>query len=212
MNEERGTMNDGPHRVVHPSGEPPTIEAPAERKRPTKTRRLIGIALLALLSVFAFIVLTPRPLKKFLPRLPGARSARVASSPADPGPLPAVQDAWDKLDLGAMPADVAPDLESGKYYYDKRFPGNFGLAIGYWKQALGRLAGTDRDGVQRLVASAERELARQFSSDSGDAVVLLKQGKRDQALILLERMRADFLDITAPQYKWASVMLSRQRR
>jgi hypothetical protein len=66
--------------------------------------------------------------------------------------------------------------------------------------------------VQRLIAAAERELAGQFSSDSGDAVVLLKQGKRDQAIILLEKMRADFPAIASPQYNWASVMLSRQRR
>jgi hypothetical protein len=158
--------------------EPFSSGEPAARKRPTRTRRLIGIALLAFLSVVAVIVVTPKRLKGFLPRLTKARSAPVASSPADPEPLPAVQVAWEKLDLGAMPADVAQDLKSGKYYYDNRFPGNFGLAISYWKQALARPGGADPDGVQSLVASAERELACQFSSDSGDAIVLLKQGLR----------------------------------
>lgn len=218
------------HRVGYPSGEPPTAEEPAERKRLTKTRRLIGIALLALLLIVAVIVFTPSLRKDFLPQPPQRRSAPVASapvasSPAGPGPLPAVPVLWEKLDLGAMSADVAQDLKSGKYYYDKRVPGNFGLAIGYWKQALrkeveakvkveraGHSTSTSTSTCSELVASAERELARQFSSDSGDAFVLLKQGKRDQAVILLEKMRADYIDITAPQYVWASVMLSRRRR
>ncbi|HTW91138.1 MAG TPA: TadE family protein [bacterium] len=95
--------------------------------------------------------------------------------------------------------------------YDKRLPGNFGLAIDFWKKALARLAGTNRDGVQRLVASAEGELARQFSADSADAFVLLKQGKRDEAVALLEKMRADYLDINAPQCSWASKILARRR-
>jgi hypothetical protein len=42
--------------------------------------------------------------------------------------------------------------------------------------------------------------------------VLLKQGKTTQAVALLERMRADYLDINAPQYQWASLMLYRRRR
>jgi len=205
------TRDLDPHRVVYVYGEPATGE-PARKKRPTRARRLIGIALLGLLSVGAFIIFTPKALKGFLPQPAKARSARVAPSPADPEPPPAVQVAWQQLDLGAMPADVKQDLESGKYYYDNRFPGNLGLAIGYWKQALARPGGADLDGVKGLVASAERERACQFSSDSGDAVVLLKQGKRDEVLTLLEKMRADFLDIAAPQYRWASVMLARQRR
>ncbi len=200
------------HSVMYPTGEPPEVEEPVEKKQPNKTRRLVVIALLALLLVGAGIVLTPSLLKKFLPRPPEKRSAPVASSPAGPGPLPAVQVLWERLDLGAMSADVAQNLKLGKYYYDQRFPGNFGLAIGYWKQALAHPSGADRDGIQSLVASAEGELARQFHSDSGDAVVLLKKGKLDQAVTLLERMRANFIDITAPQYVWASVMLSRRRR
>jgi len=200
------------HSVMYPTGEPPEVEEPVEKKQPNKTRRLVVIALLALLLVGAGIVLTPSLLKKFLPRPPEKRSAPVASSPADPGPLPAVPVLWERLDLGAMSADVAQNLKLGKYYYDQRFPGNFGLAIGYWKQALAHPSGADRDGIQSLVASAEGELARQFHSDSGDAVVLLKKGKLDQAVTLLERMRANFIDITAPQYVWASVMLSRRRR
>ena len=200
------------HSVMYPTGEPPEVEEPVEKKQPNKTRRLVVIALLALLLVGAGIVLTPSLLKKFLPRPPEKRSAPVASSPADPGPLPAVPVLWERLDLGAMSADVAQNLKLGKYYYDQRFPGNFGLAIGYWKQALAHPSGADRDGIQSLVASAEGELARQFHTDSGDAVVLLKKGKLDQAVTLLERMRANFIDITAPQYVWASVMLSRRRR
>jgi hypothetical protein len=182
----------------------------AARKRPTRTRRLVGIALFVFLSVAAVIVITPRLVKRFLPQLTKARSARVASSPVDPGPPPTVQVVWEQLDLGAMPADVAQDLKSGKYYYDNRFPGNFGLAIDYWKQA--QASSSDTSAVQSLVASAERERVGQFSSDSGDVIVLLKQGKRDQAVALLDKMRADFLDIAASQYRWASAMLSRQRR
>jgi hypothetical protein len=206
------SRNSAPPRVVLVYGEPSTVEEPAQNKRLTKARRLVGVALLALILVIAFVVLAPGPLKKLLSRPPQARLAPVAPAPADPAPLPTVPVAWERLDLGAMSADVAQDLRSGRYYYDKRFPGNFGLAIGCWKQALARTEGADRDGVQSLVASAEDELARQFSVDSGDAVVLLKQGRRDQAIILLEKMRADFVDIAAPQYAWASVMLSRLRR
>lgn len=182
----------------------------AVRKRPTRTRRLVGIALFALLSVAAVIVITPARLKRFLPQLAKPRSARVALSPVDSAPSPTVPVVWKQLDLDALPADIAQDLESGKYYYDKRFPGNLGLAIDYWKQA--QASSSDSSAVQSLVASAERERAGQFSSDSGDVIVLLKQGKRDQAVALLDKMRADFLDIAAPQYRWASAMLSRQRR
>ena len=71
-----------------------------------------------------------------------------------------------------------------------------------------------RDKLAGMMESLERreELARQFSTDSGDAVVLLKQGKRDEAVSLLAKMRSDYLDITAPQYVWTSKMLSRHRR
>jgi hypothetical protein len=246
--------NPDPQRVVSIYGEPSGSEEPAERKRLTKIRRLVGAALLALLLVVALIVLAPGPLKAFLPRPRPAslvpRPSSPATAPADSEPLPAVPVVWERLDLGAMAADVAQDLRSGRYYYDKRFPGNFGLAIGYWKQALARLSGADIESriesresrvakpesaidvsrfvgpsqvsakpggadceaVRQLLAAAEQELAAQFRTDSGDAIVLLKQGKRDQAIILLERMRADFVDIAAPQYIWTSVMLSRRRR
>jgi len=198
-------------RVVYVYGAP-SLEESAARKRPTRTRRLIGSTVLASLLIVAVIVITPKQLKRLLPHPHAAPAARVASSPVDPGPLPVVQAAWAELSLKAMPADVAQDLESGKYYYDKRFPGNFGLAISYWEQALARPGGADREDVQTLVASAERELAGQFTRDSGDVIVLLKQGKKDLAVVLLDKMRADYLDIAAPQYRWASVMLSRYRR
>ena len=206
----------GSQRVVSVYGEPSAVEEPAEKKRLARIRRLIGAALLALLSVVALIVLAPGLLKVFLPKPRSLslapRPSPVTSAPADTEPLPSVRVAWEKLDLGAMPADVALDLTSGRYYYDKRFPGNFGLAIGSWKQALDRLAAPDRDGVQRLIAAAELELAGQFRADSGDAIVLIKQGKRGLAIVLLEKMRADFPDITSHQYAWASTTLSRLRR
>ena len=198
-------------RVADACGEP-AAKGTAETKLPVRTRRLIGIALLALLSAAAVIVITPKRLRGFLPRLPRLHSARVAPPPADPGPLPTVQAAWEELDLSAMSADVAQDLKSGKYYYDKRFPGNFGLAISYWKRAQAQASSSDSSGVRSLVASAERERTGQFGSDSGDVAVLLKQNKRDQAVVLLDKMRADFLDIADPQYRWASAMLSRLRR
>jgi hypothetical protein len=210
------TQNSGSQRVVSVYGEPAKGQEPAEKKRLTRIRRLIGAALLALLSVVALILLAPGALKMFLPQPRPLsvvhRPSSVASAPADTELLPEVPVAWEKLDLGAMPADVALDLKSGKYYYDKRFPGNFGLAIGSWKQAFDRLAAPDRDGVQRLIAAANLELAGQFRADSGDAIVLIKQGKRGLAIILLEKMRADFPDITSPQYAWASTTLSRLRR
>ena len=199
------------HPVGYPSGEP-TVEAPAEKKPPTKSRKLLGVALLAFGLVAAVFVITSSQQRKSPLKSPKGRSAPVASSPGDPGPLPAVPVLWERLDVGALPADVAQDLQSGKYYYDRRVPGNFGMAIGYWKQALTHLGGAGHDGLQRLVASAEGELARQFSSDSGDAFVMLKQGKRDQAVLLLLKMRADYLDVNSPQYVWASVQLSRRRR
>jgi hypothetical protein len=196
----------------YPSDEMATVEETVAKKHPTRSSRLAGIAVLALLLIVAVIMLTPGLRKDFVSQPLKALTARRPTAPADPGPLPAVPVLWKNLDLEAMPAEVAQDLRSGKYYYDKRLPGNFGLAIDYWKKALARPEGADRVGVQNLVVSAERELARQFSTDSGDAVVLLKQGKRDQAVILLEKMRADYLDISARQYVWASVMLARRRR
>jgi len=196
-----------------PSGEPPSLEVPALGKRPARTKRLIGIASLALFLIVAVILLTPSLRKDFLPQLAAkAGLVRAASPPAAPESLPTVPVLWKRLDLSAMPAEVAQDLSQGRYYYEKRLPGNFGLAIDYWRKALARLGGAAPRDVQSLVASAERELARQFSADSADAFVLLKQGKRDQAVILLEKMRADYLDINAPQYVWASQMLTRRRR
>jgi hypothetical protein len=202
--------NSPPSRVVYVYGAPAPEKA--SKKGLSRTRRLVGSALLALCSVVAVIVVTPRQLKMLLPHPARAPVVPVASAPADPVPLPAVRVAWSEIDLDAMPAAVAQDLESGKYYYDNRIPGNFGLAISYWKQALARPEAGDPDNIRQLVASAERELAGQFTRDSGDVIVLLKQRKKDQALVLLDRMRSDFPDITAPQYQWASAMLSKHRR
>ena len=195
-----------------PSGELQTVEEPVRKKRPARTRRLVGVASLALFLIVAVILLTPSLRKDFLPQLAKVHLTRTAPAPAVPEPLPAVPVLWERLDLDAMPESVAQDLKQGKYYYDKRLPGNFGMAIDYWKQALALPGVVDREEVKRLVASAEEELARQFSSDSGDAMVLIKQGKRGEALYLLGKMRADYLDITAPQYVWTSKMLSRYRR
>lgn len=200
------------HGVEYPSGEPPTVEEATQRKRPPKTGRLAGIALLALLAIVAVIAFTPGLRKEFLGQTAKLRPKPVASAPADPEPILAVPVLWDRLNVNSMPANVAQDLRMGKYYYDRRLPGNFGLAIDYWKQTVAHTEGTTRDELQRLVASAEDELARQFSSDSGDAFVLLKQGKRAEAVILLEKMRADYSDINSHQYVWASRMLARRRR
>jgi len=190
------------------SGELATIEEPTRPKRPARTRRLVGIASLALLLIVAVILLTPSLRKDFLPQL-AAKAGLVhpAPSPAPPESLPAVSVLWQRLDLGMLPADVVENLTQGRYYYEKRLPGNFGLAIDYWKKALASLAEANRDPIQRLVTSAERELARQFSADSADAFVMLKQGKREQAVALLLKMRADYLDVNAPQYVWTSKML-----
>jgi hypothetical protein len=190
-----------------------TIEEPAPSRRPSKAGRLAGIALLALLLIVGVIYLTPSLRKDFLPEL-AARTGLVrrAPKPAAPESLPAVPVLWERLELGSMPDSVAEDLRQGKYYYEKRLPGNFGLAIDYWTKALAGVGEADRVGVQRLVTAAERELARQFSADSADAFVLLKQGKMKQAVALLEKMRADYLDINSPQYKWASQMLYKRRR
>lgn len=245
-------------RVVDPSGKPVEPQEPAKKKRHTRTVRLILTGLLAFIAVAAVMTFTPaRDITRS--RLAAAASSicrlirnRVtgqvqnpkpqaenpgpkppAQPSTDPALVPTVQAAWQQLDLSALPTDVVPDLESGKYYYDRRFPGNFGLAIRYWQEALAGaeasdsshgVVGHDPDRVglgscpltsnvvRSLVAAAEKELAQQFSTDSGDAVVLLKQHKKDQAVSLLEEMRADYLDITAPQYVWASVMLDRQNR
>ena len=204
--------NSDLHGIEYPSGEPPTVEEATQRKRPFRTGRLAGIALLALVAIVAVIAFTPGLRKEFLGQTAKILPRRVAPPQADTLPLPAVPVLWDGLDVSLMPANVAQDLRMGKYYYDRRLPGNFGLAIDYWRQAVAHTEGTTRDELQRLVASAEIELACQFSSDSGDAFVLLKQGKRAEAVILLEKMRADYTDINAHQYVWASRMLARRRR
>jgi hypothetical protein len=195
------------------SGELEVIEEPVWKKRPSKAGRLAGIALLALILIVGVIFLTPSLRREFLPQI--AKTANLVlhkPKPAAPESLPAVPVLWERLDLGRFPDDVAQNLRQGKYYYEKRLPGNFGLAIDYWKKALAVPGETDLSDVQRLVASAEQELARQFSADSADAFVMLKQGRRDEATALLEKMRADYLDINAPQYVWASRMLYRYHR
>jgi len=187
-------------------------DEPIRKKRPSKIIRLVGIATLALVLLFAVIYLTPSLRNDFVPRM--AAKVGLIKAPARPAPepLPGVPVLWERLNLGTMPDEVIQDLRQGKYYYEKRLPGNFGLAIDYWKKALARLGEADRGGVQNLVTAAEAELARHFSADSADAFVLLKQGRTAQAVALLEKMRADYLDINAPQYKWASQMLYRRRR
>lgn len=188
-------------------------EEPTQKKRPSKIIRLVGIASLALLLLLAVILLTPSLRDDFVPRMAAKVGLiKAPPPPVKPAPPPSVPACWEELNLGAMPDEVAQDLTQGKYYYEKRLPGNFGLAIDYWKKALARLGEAERDGVQNLVTAAERELARQFSADSADAFVLLKQGKATEAVTLLERMRADYLDINTPQYRWASQMLYRRRR
>jgi hypothetical protein len=198
------------------SEEPPAFEAPEEQKKPNKVPRLLTlIAPLLFISVVAGIALMHPSLKKSSPKPPPKAPVAPAAAlqcPVDSGPVPAAEVAWERLDLSSMPADVDTALKLGKYFYDRRLPGNLGLAIGYWKQALARLPAAGQSEVQSLLTSAECELARQFHSDSGDVVVFIKQGRRDQAVALLEAMRADFLNITDPQYVWASVMLSRYRK
>jgi hypothetical protein len=195
------------------SAELVTFEEPVQPKRPRKTGRLAGIAFLALVLIVGVILLTPSLRKEFLPQLAAkAGLTRRAPKPAAPESLFSVPVLWERLELGAMPDSVTEDLRQGKYYYEKRLPGNFGLAIDYWNKALAGVGEGGRDGVQRLVTSAQRELARQFSADSADAFVLLKQGKMKQAVALLDKMRADYLDVDSPQYKWASQMLYKRRR
>jgi hypothetical protein len=195
------------------SGELATFEEPVPRKRLGNAPRLAGIATLAVVLILGVILLTPTLRNDFLPKL-AAKAGMILHKPKPVAPesLLAVPVLWERLGLGAMPDDVVRNLTQGKYYYEKRLPGNFGLAIDYWKKALAGLGEADRSGVQRLVTSAERELAKQFSADSADAFVLLKQGKRDEAVALLEKMRADYLDISSPQYIWASQMLYKRRR
>lgn len=187
-------------------------EEQAPRKRPGKVGRLAGIAFLALVLIAGVIFFTPSLRKDFLPQLAAKTGLVRRPKPAAPESLPAVPVLWERLELGAMPDSVAEDLRQGKYYYEKRLPGNFGLAIDYWKKAMAGVDEADRGAVQRLVTAAERELARQFSADSADAFVLLKQGKMKQAVALLDKMRADYLDVNSPQYKWASQMLYKRRR
>jgi hypothetical protein len=195
------------------SGELATFEEPVPSKRPGKVGRLAGIALLALLLIAGVIAFVPSLRKEFLPELAAkAGLIRHAKPQVEPESLPPVPVLWNRINLDAMSEEVAQNLRNGKYYYEKRLPGNFGLAIDYWQKALAALGEADRTGVQRLVTAAERELASHFSADSADAFVLLKQGKRDQAVVLLEKMRADYLDINSPQYRWASLMLERRRR
>jgi hypothetical protein len=195
------------------SGELATIEEPVPEKRPGKGGRLAGIALLALLLIAGVIAFVPSLRKEFLPELAAkAGLVKHARPQVEPESLPPVLVLWDRIDINAMPGEVAQNLKQGKYYYEKRLPGNFGLAIDYWEKALAGIGDADSIGVQRLVTAAKRELAGQFSADSADAFVLLKQGKRDQAVALLEKMRADYLDVNAPQYRWASIMLDRRRR
>jgi hypothetical protein len=194
--------------------EEPVVTVPVpKKKKPSKARKLIAVGVLAVLLLAGAVMLTPSLRKQLLsqPKLrakPHPAAGSAAATPADTAPLPEVPVAWYRLDFGSMPGDIGEDLELGKYYYDRRLPGNFGLAIYYWKQALAR---HERKDLKVLVGSAELELARQFSGDSVDAYVLLKQGNRSEAVLLLDRMRADYLDITAPQYVWTSLMLRRFR-
>ena len=194
------------------SDELAVFDEPVQKKRPGRAARLAGIAFLALVLIFGVIFFTPSLRKDFLPQLVAKAATLVRHAPktADPEPLAAVPVIWDRLDLGAMPDSVAQNLRQGKYYYEKRLPGNFGLAIDYWKKALTGLGDARGGAVQRLVKSAEQELARQFSADSADAFVMMKQGKRDQATALLLKMRADYLDVNSPQYIWSSQMLYRR--
>ncbi len=188
-------------------------EEPTRKKRPSRILRLVGIASLALFLLVAVIFLTPSLRNDFVPRMAAkAGLIKPRPQPMEADPLPAVPVLWERLNLASLPDEVAQDLMQGKYYYEKRLPGNFGLAIDYWKKALARLGEGDRGGVQNLVTAAEDELARQFSADSSDAFVLIKQGKRDEATALLLKMRADYLDVDAPQYVWASKMLYRRIR
>jgi len=198
--------------IVNTADSEPTPRQSAPPKALSRTRRLVGALLLALTSVLAFITITPDQLREVVLSPFRAHSARAPSPLASSESLPPVPEIYRRLHPNALPRAVAQDLESGRYYYDNRFPGNLGLAIACWRRALTHYGKSAPEELQRLIASAEKERARQFSQDSSDVCILLKQGKNDQAVMFLERMRADFLDITAPQYVWTSVMLSRYRR
>jgi hypothetical protein len=200
------------YRVADLSGEPPTIETPTEAKKPNKGFRLGLVAMLAVIAVIAVIVYTQLPAMRNKRPSPKASPTPAAKTLPEPQPVLAAPVAWERLDVSAISESAAKDLKAGKYYYDNRLPGNFGLAIGYWKQALSHMGEADREGVQNLVTSAENELIRQFSADSADVLVLLKKGSKDEAVRLLGAMRADFLDIDAPQYVWTSMMLFRWRK
>ncbi|MBM3313327.1 hypothetical protein FJY70_01885, partial [candidate division WOR-3 bacterium] len=161
----------------------PEPEAPAQERPGTRLRRLGGLALLALALLAAVIYFTPFLREEFLPRPVKPRPAPPVEAAAALDTTPSVYAIWRLLDLSALPESAGEELRLGKYFYDRRQPGNFGLAIEHWRKALGQVQ-EGREQVQSLIASAESELARQFSLDSADAFVLLKQGKRDQAVAL----------------------------
>jgi hypothetical protein len=207
-------------RVDDP-GAGPSVSVRVKPRPVSRVARLTGIGLLAIvLAGAAMVFLVQRTLRSVRP----ARQAPDTLAAV----VPPVADCWERLDLSALPTETVQDLELGRYYYDTRFPGNIALAIGYWRQALEQVSpdSTTQDSavasvaepgpalsvLRDLIAAAKKERAEQFSADSEDVFVLLKQGEKDRAIALLERMRADFQEIAAPQYKWASVVLSRQRR
>ncbi|HTW91548.1 MAG TPA: hypothetical protein VMH22_07540 [bacterium] len=205
----------GSESVMDASDETTMPEERPERNRRSKTRETSRMAFVA---VFAFVLgagvyaFVPRVMKEVRPLHHRAHAASAAASAANPDTSAPVPILWDRIDVSGMPDSVAKLLKQGKYYYDYRFPGNFGLAINYWKLALAALQGADHDAVQSMVTSAEIELDHQFSVDSADAFVLLKQGKQDLAVALLDRMRADYPDIRSRQYDWTSKQLYRRRR
>lgn len=194
----------------------PAAASPAPRRGPARFARLSGVALLALLLTAGAVYLTPRLRRQLLsapaqPRpasVPAAADSPPAVAPPPAAPVPVI---WEELDLDALPDAVAQPLRLGRYYYDRRLPGNFGLAIHYWQRACSLATGPGAETIGRLVAAARAELGRRFSGDSADVLVLFRQGRKTQALELLRSMRADYLDITAPQYIWTSVMLHRRR-
>ena len=100
--------------------------------------------------------------------------------PVDSAPLPTVPVAWEQLDFGAMPADVAQDLESGKLLLRQALSRQSGSG----NRLLEAGIGSSREltpSACRTLSSPPRERASQFGSDSGDVIILLKQGKRDLA-------------------------------